>query len=260
VARLEEFPRSAIEHASGGAVVQYRERILPLVFLHSVLEPGSSGSNEQQGPVPVVVFNDGDRSVGMVVDEILDVIEEAVKVRKKSGSEGLVGSAVVGGKVTDFLDFKAVIRASHGDWESSAAGLTIDKRVLIADASAFSRGLIRSGLDMAGYVVDEAARLDDALRSLERHPAQVVLAAMDLPANGATALLAAMRRRPEWEHIPVLALADSVSPAQASAALAAGFDDCQAKIDGDLMLESVAQFVAMSAAREAELVASEEEG
>ena len=38
VARLEEFPRSVIEHAGGCQVVQYRNRILPLVPLRAVLE------------------------------------------------------------------------------------------------------------------------------------------------------------------------------------------------------------------------------
>ena len=41
VARLEEFPQSSIEHASGGQVVQYRNRILPLVSLRTVLEPSA---------------------------------------------------------------------------------------------------------------------------------------------------------------------------------------------------------------------------
>ena len=33
--------------------------------------------------VQVVVFKDGDRSVGVVVDQILDVAEEAVTVRQE---------------------------------------------------------------------------------------------------------------------------------------------------------------------------------
>ena len=41
VARLEEFPQSAIEHAGGGQVVQYRNGILPLVALRDVLDPGA---------------------------------------------------------------------------------------------------------------------------------------------------------------------------------------------------------------------------
>ena len=96
VARLEEFPQSAIEHAGGGQVVQYRNRILPLVPLRSVLEPGASGPDQTTDPVQVVVFNDGERSLGMVVDQILDVAEEAVTVRQKSSRKGLLGSAVVG--------------------------------------------------------------------------------------------------------------------------------------------------------------------
>ncbi len=44
VARLEEFPRSSIEHAGGRQVVQYRNRILPLVRLREVLEPGETGA------------------------------------------------------------------------------------------------------------------------------------------------------------------------------------------------------------------------
>ena len=41
VARIEEFPQSAIEHAGSSQVVQYRNRILPLVSLQSILEPGA---------------------------------------------------------------------------------------------------------------------------------------------------------------------------------------------------------------------------
>jgi hypothetical protein len=46
--------------------------------------------------VQVIVFNDGDRSLGVVVDQILDVAEDAVTVRQKTGRKGLLGSAVVG--------------------------------------------------------------------------------------------------------------------------------------------------------------------
>jgi two-component system chemotaxis sensor kinase CheA len=82
VARLEEFPRSAIEHAGGGQVIQYRGRILSLVSLRTVLDPGDLDSGPLANPVQVVVFNDGDHSVGMIVDEILDVVEEAVTIRR----------------------------------------------------------------------------------------------------------------------------------------------------------------------------------
>jgi len=253
VARLEEFPRSSIEHAAGGQVIQYRNRILPLVSLTSVLEGGYGGESETTDPVQVVVFNDGDRSIGMVVDQIVDVVEEAAKVRKKSGRPGLLGSAVVGKQVTDFLDLNAVIRASAGNWEEGIEKQEAGKTILIADSSAFSRGMIRGGLEMAGYLVLEAANLDDAVRRLEQQPIDVVIAALDLVPKGGSALLSSLRRRPEWHGIPVLALSDSADPSRASAARKTGFKDCLAKLDHELVVEAVTQLVAPPASFDDEL-------
>ena len=241
VARLEEFPQSAIEHAGGGQVVQYRNRILPLVALRKVLEPGAPDSNEAPDPVQVVVLNDGDRSVGMVVDQILDVAEEAVTVRQTSSCKGLLGSAVVGKRVTDFVDLNEVVQAASETWFQGASGLATGKRILVAEASAFSRGLIRSGLDMAGYRVFEAANLSEAIRELERQPVDAVVAALDLPPTGTSALLAAMRLRPEWGAIPVLALAESMEQVRGRAGQTTGFQDCQVKFDREAMLASLAR-------------------
>ena len=79
VARLEEFPRNCIESAGGCQVVQYRNRILPLVALRTLLEPHAPDPVQTPDPVQVVVFNDGDRSVGVVVDQILDVAEKPLR-------------------------------------------------------------------------------------------------------------------------------------------------------------------------------------
>ena len=250
VARLEEFPRNSIEHAGGSQVVQYRNQILPLVLLRAVLGCGGPDQDETPDPVQVVVFNDGDRSVGVVVDQILDVAEEEVTVRRKSSRKGLLGSAVVGKRVTDFLDLNQVIHAATDSWFQRAGGSMSGKRILVAEASPFSRGLIRSGLDMAGYRVVEAGNLDEAVRGLEQQPVDVVVAALDLPPDGSSALLAAMRRRPEWEAIPILALADSAEQIQASTVRTAGFQDCQAKFDREAMLDSVARLASALASSE----------
>ena len=259
VARLEEFPQSSIEHAGGGQVVQYRNRILPLVSLRAVLESGAPGQDQTADPVQVIVFNDGERSLGVVVDQILDVAEDAVTVRQKTSRQGLLGSAVVGKQVADFLDLNQVIHAAAADWFQGTGGSASGKRILVAESSAFSRSLIRSGLDMAGYRVLEAANLDEVIRGLEQQPVDLVVTALDLPPNGSAALLAAMRRRPEWQAIPVLALADSALQVQAGAGQAAGFQDCQPKFDREAMLESVARLAsALASAETAPVTAGEE--
>jgi two-component system chemotaxis sensor kinase CheA len=259
VARLEEFPRSVVEHASGGQVIQYRDQILSLVSLRDVLEPGSADLGQPSDLVQVVVFNEGGHSVGMIVDEIVDVAEEAVKIRKKSDRKGILGSVVVGKRVTDFLDLNEVIRCSQNAWEQSTERDAGGKSVLVADASVFSRGMIRSGLDMAGYVVFEAANLDEAMHRLERQPVDVVVAALDLPPEGCSALLASMRSRPEWENIPVLALAATARQAKSRAVRTAGFEDCQVKSDRAQVLESVARLTSLLPDDEAILACAGEE-
>ena len=76
---------------------------------------------------------------------------------------------------------------------------------------------------------------------MEEQMFDVVVASLDLPCEGAGSLLATMRRRPEWEKIPVLALADSAAQVRLSEFRAEGFQGCQAKFDGVLVLESVAR-------------------
>jgi two-component system chemotaxis sensor kinase CheA len=199
----------------------------------------------------VVVFNEGERSVGMIVDEIVDVAEEAVVVRKKSDRKGILGSAVVGKRVTDFLDLNEVIRFAQSIWEQSSEGEAGGKSVLVADASVFSRGIIRSGLDMAGYVVFEAANLDEAMRRLERQPVDIVVVALDLPPDGSSALLTSMRSRAEWESIPVLALANTARQMKSRAVRTAGYEECQMKSDQAQVLESVARLTSLASEDEA---------
>jgi two-component system chemotaxis sensor kinase CheA len=247
VARLEEFPRSSIEHASGGEVVQYRNRILPLITLRAVLDP-EAPAQTLPDPLQVVVFNDGDRNIGLVVDQILDVAKEAVTVRQRSRRLGLLGSALVGEQVVDFLDLNQIIRGGAGTWFDSHNESSGGKGVLLAEASPFSRGLLRSGLHMAGYRVTEAATLDEVIRGLEQQAVDVVVTSMDVPPEGSGAVLAAVRRRPEWKQIPVLALAESA--AEASAIRLAGYEDCQVKFDLEAMLESVSRLASALAAAE----------
>jgi two-component system chemotaxis sensor kinase CheA len=193
--------------------------------------------------VQVIVFHHENSSVGMVVDEILDVTEDAVTVRQGTHRCGLLGSAVVGRQVTDFLDLNEVIRATGRNWFEGTSRHLDGQKILVADASPFSRALVRSGLEMASFVVLEAANQEQAIAQLEQHAVAVVLAALELPPGGSSVLLATMRLRPEWDKIPVVVLAGSAEGVEAEAARTAGFRDCQPKFDRLLVLDSVARLV-----------------
>ena len=251
VARLEEFPQANIERASGKPVVQYRGQILPLASLGAILEPGSQDSAAVQDPAQVIVFNDGERRIGILVDQILDIAEDTITVRQSGERKGLLGSAVIGEKVTDLVDLRAVIETAREDWFStqvrdSAQGATI----MVAEGSAFSRGLVRNALEAAGYRVVEAANNAEALRELEQRKVDAVVTALDLPGGGAYNLVAQMRAVRDLAGIPVLALANSAEEAGARGKREPGFEDCQLKFDHDAMMRSVARLAAAVRAAE----------
>lgn len=110
VARLEEFTPDQIEVTSRGRVVQCRGEILNLVFLTDELGVRSARSDDE--PVQAVIYTSGGRSVGVVVDDIVDIVEQPLEIQPSSRSRGMLGSAVIQGNVTDILDVEGVLDAA----------------------------------------------------------------------------------------------------------------------------------------------------
>ncbi len=117
-ARLEEFTAEQVECSGSQRVVQYRDDILPLISLAEQFGRGEVVA--QGGPVQVVVVRDGERSYGLVVERILDIVEQELKVQRRAPRVGLQGTAVIGGKVTDLLDIAAVVRRFEHDCQAQA--------------------------------------------------------------------------------------------------------------------------------------------
>ena len=114
VSRLEEFDRTMVENAGEMDVVQYRGRILPLVNLHRLLGVPSASAGED-GPIQVIVYSKDGSTVGLVVDQIVDIIEDNVRMQRRRGHDGILGSAVIQDKVTDLLDVGAALDAARID-------------------------------------------------------------------------------------------------------------------------------------------------
>ena len=119
VARLEEFERSRIEYASGKRVTQYRGEIMPLVCLSEFF--GGSERTDRD-VMEVVVYQHEGSSIGLIVDHILDIVEEQVGGMRSSRAPGLLGSAVIGGLVTDLLDAPGVIASVAPEFFNERVG------------------------------------------------------------------------------------------------------------------------------------------
>ena len=117
--RLEELPLSQIEQSGNQWVAQYRGRILPLIHLAFALEErrlerrhpkaADSGIGDT---LPVLVCHNEGSTVGIIVERILDIVEDAAEVRYPSSRTGVLYSAVVSGRVTELIDIPAILHSS----------------------------------------------------------------------------------------------------------------------------------------------------
>ena len=115
VSRLEELPANSVEWADGRQVVQYSGQIMPLIHLGESLH-ARCASTEAPENLQVVVYSENGRSVGLVVDQILDIVETTLTIQQTGKRTGVLGSAVIQNRVTDLLDVHNLILASDHDF------------------------------------------------------------------------------------------------------------------------------------------------
>ncbi|MBX9245157.1 chemotaxis protein CheA [Actinotalea ferrariae] len=108
VTRLEKLPASLLEHVGGREVLQYRGSITPVVRLDRML--GSLTQDKDE--LTVVVSSRRGRSVAIVVDQIVDIVDDDVTVHSDLGDLGLVGSTVLKDRVTELLDVRSAVAAA----------------------------------------------------------------------------------------------------------------------------------------------------
>jgi CheY-like chemotaxis protein len=145
--------------------------------------------------------------VGLIVDQIVDIHSESIRIVKKGSQEGLSGSAVIGGKVTDFLDLPSVLSRAGEGWLSEKP-----KRgapVLVADSRSFSRGLVRNYLELAGYSVIEAADQMDAIEKLTQNRVVAAIVSDSLSSKKAGAFTSQLKEDPSLAQIPLVVICDS---------------------------------------------------
>ena len=205
VERLEEFPMDRLESSAGHPVIQYRERILPLVDIPALLHAGAASQREEN--TQVIVFGDEHQRTGIMVDRIQDVVTGEIRTRTPVNQPGLLGSAVIGGGVVDLLDLSWVQKKSGEHWRRPAVHRLSGRKVLVAENSATSRAVLRTYLEMAGDTVVEAAN-ERELAAKMSTAFDALMIANSFTTNGAAPLLSEFQKQSLLQAKPVIVLSE----------------------------------------------------
>ena len=246
IARLEEVEMADVESSHNQRMVQYRGQLMPLI-------PFDQGHQwKSEGRQPILVFTDNDRSMGLVVDEIVDIVEDHLKIELTADLPGLIGSAVVDGKATDIIDAGYFLTQAFSDWfgaadEDGAQGTESVRRVLLIDDSPFFRNLLSPLLSVAGWQVTTVESASDALNMRDKGLLfDAIISDIEMPNMTGFELAKEIRGDARWQNAPMVALSGHASQEDFQKGRDAGFNDYVAKFDREALVSSLAQTVAMA--------------
>ncbi|WP_158615259.1 hybrid sensor histidine kinase/response regulator [Acidipila sp. EB88] len=211
VDRLEEVACSQIEKAGGMPAVYYREGILPLIAFPGTHTRGLEV--DKTTTLQVIVFSSGARRLGLVVDQIIDIVTDPVTMVRPSAASWILGSGILADGIVDLLDLEAVLEAADDHW------LAQDERVsrptptiLLVERPGLARELTQSYLAVAGYRILSASTLDELQAHLEHTEPSAILAAYDLLDTSRDPECGALLEALQLETAPIIVLSGAANP------------------------------------------------
>lgn len=223
IARLEEIDVSSIERAGQRHVMQYRGGLMPLIPVDPGQTPKESGSQS------VIVFTDRDRSMGLFIDEIVDIVEDNLKIELNADSPGMLGAAVINGVTTDIIDASHYLAQAYPDWfehRPQEEETCHKQRILLVDDSQFFRDLLVPHLMVSGYDMTTAR---DPLEALQMRDDGLefdfIVTDIEMPHMSGFEFAENVRAGGPWKDIPIIALSSRTTDADLDRGRVIGFHD-----------------------------------
>ncbi len=248
VERIVRTPRSELRVASGRAHILHDGALLPLASVSAEL--GSAATALPTTPsFTSVITAAGERRVALVVDELVDEREIAVRpLQGRIRSVPFVSGTTIldDGSVGWVLDAQALASSARGVVPSEDGAKTAVRRVLVVDDSATTRELERALLRAAGFEVVAVADGEQAWLALTGDTRfDVVLSDVEMPRLDGFALLGRIRSTPRLAQLPVVLVTALEDPSDKQRALDMGASAYIVKsgFDEDQLLDVIADLL-----------------
>jgi two-component system chemotaxis sensor kinase CheA len=230
VARLEKIDVKKIEYSGNRKVIQYRDNFMHLINLDDSIWSTS-------GYLQCAVFIDGDKMLGIVVKEIVDIVEEDVKAFTKNDLPLSLGSIVINNQTTDLIDVPALFEEcflNHQTLRNFDEDTKHKPHVLLIDDSAFFRKFIPPTLEKLGYKVTSVDRAIKALDLLKDSKAyNVIITDLNMPDMSGIEFAESYTKAQTDQVAPIIALSSNITEKVKYNYEDLGFAACVSKTNHD---------------------------
>jgi two-component system chemotaxis sensor kinase CheA len=200
VSRLEEVDMSKVEISGGIQLIQYRGGLMRVVSF-------DKSEVTRDGIEEVIVFVDDDKVMGMVVDEIVDIVKCRINTKLSSGKEGFLGSPVINDVTCELIDVSHYFSETFKDWHVRKEGADHERSILLVDDSPFFRKFIPPLLSGAGFHVQTAPGGQEALDMMhEGFIPDMIITDMSMPGMSGGEFITLCKQDERLKGIPVVAL------------------------------------------------------
>jgi two-component system chemotaxis sensor kinase CheA len=188
------------------------------------------------------------RPVGLLLSEVIDSDALPIELHRDAcPADGLLGSAVIRGRMTLILDLPRLAERAADDAgppRPAAPPPAGRRRVLLVEDTQFFREVVKGHLESAGYEVTTAVNGAEGLARLDGGTFDLIVSDVEMPVMDGWEFARAVRRRPGGAALPLLALTTLDSAADRAKAAACGFDRFEVKLQRDRFLAAAAALLA----------------
>lgn len=243
VNRLEEFNSADIDCSGDEKLIRYRGSLLPLISLNDYFGYKSK-ETQVRNKISVIVVSKYNRSFGLVVDEIADIILCSSDVNPHiKESKGLLGSILAQDKtvITVVDTYKIIDEVCGIKTETKASKKKRSARILLAEDTMFFVKQIKKVLEAEGFEVVHAPDGAEALKILKSSdkPFDFILSDIEMPNLNGFSLAMAVRDIERFKTLPLIALTTRFTETDRKKGKDAGFNKYLEKLKSDELLNTI---------------------
>jgi len=245
ISRIEKIRRDQVELTGGRRNMQYRDATLPLFTIDEAAAVAPMQENATH--LYVVAFPFGEREVGIMVSEIIDIITVTVPIDDTTHKQpGIMGSAIIMQQITMLVDLFGIVAKVMPNWihhTNLGVGNGQAHNILVVEDSPFFNRQICGFVSDVGYKPFSASDGVEGLALLEQEKIDLVLTDIEMPNMDGLEFTTRIRADARWSGLPVIAVTSLSGDAAEKRGFKAGVNEYLLKLDREKIINTINRYL-----------------
>ncbi|HLD95288.1 MAG TPA: hybrid sensor histidine kinase/response regulator, partial [Alphaproteobacteria bacterium] len=237
VGRIDEITLSDLCPDLSVQTLPYQGKLLPIMSLNPMTTLQSMDGSLR----PMLVFMNKTHALGVVVEEISDIIHGEIEILIDSDIKGSMGLCMIKGEKTHVINTDYFFQLVYPNASASASKKLSNskKRILLVDDSEFFRNALKPVLSLAGYDVTTSDCPTNAMTLMKDTVFDLLITDIEMPDMNGFEFARTLRQLYKDDCLPIIALSAMSSSSEVKVADMRLFDDFVSKSDQQSLLHVI---------------------